>query len=161
MVTIMDECLRKLTGDPGFLKYHAETVKGQTFNPFDVLRYSDYEIRHSNVLAWLLQPNETHGIGDAFIREFTSAMNDSAESQGTPAVPLPSSFDARNLRVERELDHVDITLFLEDERVVIAIENKIEETSPKDAAQVLDYENILNARYDGMYRRIQSVLLTN
>ena len=65
----MDADLKKLIDDPRFLKYHAETVKGKRFNPFDVLRYSDYEIRHSNVLAWLLQPNETHRIGDAFLRE--------------------------------------------------------------------------------------------
>ena len=68
-MTSMDQHLRELIDDPRFLKYHAETLQGKTFNPFDVLRYSDYEIRHSNVLAWLLQPNDTHGIADAFIRD--------------------------------------------------------------------------------------------
>lgn len=30
------------------------------FNPFKVLRVAKYEIRHSNVLAWLFDPNENH-----------------------------------------------------------------------------------------------------
>lgn len=34
------------------------------FNLFDVLKISRLEIRHSNVLAWLLETNENHGFGD-------------------------------------------------------------------------------------------------
>ena len=143
----MDQDLQKLIDDPRFLKYHAETVKGKTFNPFDVLWYADYEIRHSNVLAWLLQPDETHGIGDAFIRDFTTALNEGARSQDIPLVPVPSSFEAENVRVERELDCVDITIFFRNERVVIAIENKIEETSPEHATQVASYEEKLREKY--------------
>lgn len=37
------------------------------FNIFDVLKISRTEIRHSNVLAWLLDANENHGLGDMFI----------------------------------------------------------------------------------------------
>lgn len=38
------------------------------FNLFDVLKISRMEIRHSNMLAWLLNPNENHGMGDAFLK---------------------------------------------------------------------------------------------
>ena len=57
--------LRKLIDDRRFLEYHKKTLKRREFNAFDVLRYSDYEIRHSNVLAWLLQPDGTHRLGPA------------------------------------------------------------------------------------------------
>ena len=43
------------------------------FNIFDVLKISRTEIRHSNVLAWLLDANENHGLGDMFIRESSIA----------------------------------------------------------------------------------------
>ncbi len=39
------------------------------FNLFDILKASRNEIRHSNVLSWLLDPNENHGIGDIFTRK--------------------------------------------------------------------------------------------
>ena len=31
------------------------------FNLFDILKISRVEIRHSNMLSWLVNPNETHG----------------------------------------------------------------------------------------------------
>ena len=64
----MEEDLKRLLDDPRFRDYHERTRKREDFNTFDVLRYSDYEIRHSNVLAWLLQPGATHGIGDEFLK---------------------------------------------------------------------------------------------
>ena len=38
------------------------------FNIFDVLKISRTEIRHSNMLGWLLDPNENHGLGDKFLK---------------------------------------------------------------------------------------------
>ena len=40
------------------------------FNLFDILKISRVEIRHSNMLSWLLNPNENHGFGDRIIRGF-------------------------------------------------------------------------------------------
>ena len=42
----------------------------EKFNIFDCLKLSRQEIRHSNFLAWLLDPKETHGLGDYFIKEY-------------------------------------------------------------------------------------------
>ena len=42
----------------------------EKFNIFDCLKLSRQEIRHSNFLAWLLDPNETHGMNDYFLKEF-------------------------------------------------------------------------------------------
>ena len=40
------------------------------FNLFDILKITRTEIRHSNMLSWLLSPNENHGLGDSIIRGF-------------------------------------------------------------------------------------------
>lgn len=57
--------LRKLTGN---------------FSIFDAMGAAYTEIKHSNILAWLLNPYETHGWGEAFLREFvmiiSSILND-------------------------------------------------------------------------------------
>ncbi len=44
-----------------------EEVSG--FNPFRVLKLEHYEIRHSNFLVWLLNPQESHGIDDVFLKK--------------------------------------------------------------------------------------------
>ena len=38
-------------------------------NVFDILNVTNYEIRHSRILSWLLNPDENHELGDAFLRE--------------------------------------------------------------------------------------------
>ena len=39
----------------------------EAFNIFRILRFEHGEIRHSNFLAWLLQPAEPHGLGITFL----------------------------------------------------------------------------------------------
>ncbi len=40
------------------------------FNIFETLNIVEVEVRHSNVLAWLLNPLSNHGIGSYFLQNF-------------------------------------------------------------------------------------------
>ena len=40
------------------------SAKLSEFNVFRALKIEHLEIRHSNVLAWLLDPGESHGLSD-------------------------------------------------------------------------------------------------
>lgn len=40
------------------------------FNPIRVMRMERMEIRHSAILAWLLDPAESHGLEDKFLKAF-------------------------------------------------------------------------------------------
>ena len=42
----------------------------QNPNIFQILRISKTEIRHSNFLAWLLDANQSHKLGDIFLKRF-------------------------------------------------------------------------------------------
>lgn len=50
-------------------KFHELHQHFDQFNPLKVLRVDQYEIRHSNVLAWLFDPNENHRLGSFFLRK--------------------------------------------------------------------------------------------
>jgi hypothetical protein len=96
------------------------------FNIFKVLRIEQAEIRHSNVLAWLLDPQQNHGLGNAFLRRFLSTIlldNESAEIALTPA-----QIELMNMaHVEgwREWKKTDIVAFSRSEEWILLIENKI------------------------------------
>ena len=152
---IRDE-LRNLFQDIGFEKYHKAVLNPKNFNLFEVLRYADYEIRHSNILAWLLQPESSHGIHTVFIEKFIMLLNQKADVD-----ILPKKFDFRdsNLLIERELDHVDITIFLEKEKTLFAIENKTGKKSSEHYKQVERYKRELSKKYKNKYN-IFAVLLT-
>jgi len=99
------------------------------FNPFKVLKISQYEIRHSNVLAWLLNPNENHNLGDKILKKIIlQILIDSNNQEIVPDnidikdVHIPSFSDAR---VYREHHHIDILVVSETNRFVLLIENKI------------------------------------
>lgn len=145
----MDKELDKLVEDSGFLRYHAEYAKQREFNAFDVLRYAEYEIRHSNVLGWLLDPGETHGVGRAFLDRFLGEVNESITDRGEQRV-----------RVYRELHYVDVTVFLESarDRHIVAIENKPGGYSPEHLAQVCGYAKELRKKYPDY--TLHNVLLT-
>ncbi len=151
----MDEKLRTLLDDPRFREYH-RGLKPE-FSAFDVLRNADYEIRQSNVLAWLLQSSETHGVGSAFLEWFVAHVRE--RLRDGDAKPLPElGFEASSVGVWRERDYVDATLAFEREKCLIAIENKMSPATAAHVKQVRRYERELRIRYPG--HAVRSVLLT-
>ena len=100
------------------------------FNIFRVLRLQDHEIRHSNVLAWLLDPNENHGLGDMFLRRWLMRVfHDAAPNH--PSYLDPVEIDSRpflSVNIHREWAHVDLLVEIttnSNAKWVISIENKV------------------------------------
>jgi len=65
------------------------------FNIFQVLGFEYGEIRHSNVLAWLLNPSESHGLDDLFLQNWLKRVLH--EAQVEPAI-TPIDVDCWNVR---------------------------------------------------------------
>jgi hypothetical protein len=59
--------LANIVSRPDFKKL---SEKLTSFTPFRVLRVEQYEIRHTNTLAWLLDPEGSHGLKRAFLDRF-------------------------------------------------------------------------------------------
>lgn len=155
----MDERIRKLLGDKAFKDYAALT-KEREFNAFDVLRYSDYEIRHSNVLAWLLTPGETHGVGDAFLSKVVECLQKKKPSGRLERLDLAFGFASEDVRVERERDYVDVMVFFEKApRVLLVVENKPCRRTSEHVKQLRRYVEEQCEKRGASYR-VQGVLLT-
>lgn len=71
---LLEKDLFQLLADDGFIQLNEQISQ---FNPFEVLKLKGHEIRHSNMLAWLLNPNESHGLGFDFLEQFALVMADS------------------------------------------------------------------------------------
>lgn len=153
----MDRNLQNLIESSEFEQYH-KAQQDPPFNVFDVLRNADYEIRHSNVLAWLLDPNENHGIGDKFLRKFIRHLNEQADKQRIERVRVPSAREMSDVGVERETLYVDILIVFRSARLLLAVENKTVERTRDHYAQAKGYETELRDEY-GTYV-IRSILLT-
>ena len=86
------------------------------FNLFDVLKISGTEIRHSNVLAWLLDPNENHGLGDAVLRRLLQTL-----VINSPQADVFHSLlmDLYGFTVLREWEHIDLLAVSHEERFLL------------------------------------------
>lgn len=115
--------LEELVLDPDL-----ETLEGQIgrFNLFEALRVVQQEIRHSAFLAYLLDPNESHGLSDSFaIRLLQRAVT--AEAKAAPSVTAVD-LDAEGLKdalVFTEREGIDILLVDDHLRLTVVLENKI------------------------------------
>lgn len=125
-------------------------------NIFDILKISGMEIRHSNFLAWLLDPNESHKLGDKFLKKFlinTIKNNDESNDITSIDIELMNLYD---FKVYRELYNIDLLLISEENEFIIAIENKI--YSKESINQLKRYKEVLDTRYGSKYKYLRIFL---
>lgn len=94
-----------------------------SINIFDILKISNAEIRHSNIIAWLLDPNGNHGLGDEFIKRLISYLAKCCASSDQAVELLMCNNYSFNVR--REWRNIDLLITSSESKIVIAIENKI------------------------------------
>lgn len=127
------------------------------FNIFDVLKVSRMEIRHSNTLGWLLDPNENHGFGDAFLNSVFQKLIEK-DSSGKYDIFQVLLSDMYSFSVLREWKNIDILISSADEKIVLAIENKV--GSHEHSNQLNRYKSYLEQDYPD-YKRFYVFLTPN
>jgi len=93
------------------------------FNPIRVMRMEGMEIRHSAILAWLLDPIENHGFGDAFLRAFLAQALRGADNPALTALDV-SKADLRDAEIQREKRNIDLFVSSPSNGWAFIIENK-------------------------------------
>ncbi len=118
------------------------------FNLFETLDLVNAEIRHSNVLSWLLNPNENHGLGTYFLGIFLKHFL----SENKTTIDTLSIFDIEMLNyndveIRREWKNIDILIIIRetDKNIVVVIENKIK--SSEHSNQLERYREVIEKEY--------------
>ena len=122
------------------------------FDAIDFLRLSNAEEFHSNFLAWLLNPQQNHGLGGYFLKTFLYQTCTAASKLGISAI-TPSRIHATDwspTEVRREWQYIDILILNRDARFVCAVENKIRAAEGIDAdgtSQLTRYRETLEREF--------------
>lgn len=139
------------------LEFELLNNKLNRFNPFKVLRIDKFEIRHSNFLAWLLDPTQNHKLGNSFMKKFLAKIILKEENKillekyNIDLLKIKeSSFE--DLIVLREVStsserKIDLLSISENMKLVLLIENKYK--SGESEGQLDDYLNYIKAKYSG------------
>lgn len=129
------------------------------FNIFEAVGVVRQELRHSDFLAFLLDPRQNHGLGESFVRRLLQKILLAAND----ATPLLSpvhldSWDLGRIIVRREWQNIDILLVDRTNRLVVVIENKIDST--EHSGQLGRYLGLAGAEYPTPPWRRLAVYLT-
>jgi len=145
----------------GNVRFNELKEKLSAFNPFKVLRLSEYEIRHSNMLAWLFDPHESHAFDDLILKTFFFEVcneNPGLLAEGILAGVYKSGLDDAQIIREQKVPggFIDLLIVSEHSRLVMIIENKFRAKESK--GQLARYREYAEKTYPGY--DIFSVFLT-
>ncbi|PFN25107.1 PD-(D/E)XK nuclease family protein [Bacillus cereus] len=146
------EILSLLDNSMEFDKLHS---KFNRFNPFKILKVDKFEIRHSNMIAWLLDPMENHHLGSMFVNKILSktfVKTENEELIGQYNFIKLHKQSLQDLEVFREVQtknnkRIDILAISEAQKVAILIENKYK--SSESDGQLQNYINFVSEKYKG------------
>lgn len=104
------------------------------------------EIRHSNMLAWLLTPNESHGLKDQFLRRYLMHVSNETENEFLEPVEI-DSVQINGVEVLREWQNIDLLIDLDtsEGKWLVVVENKI--NSKQHSQQLTRYREVAEQAY--------------
>lgn len=114
-------------------------------NVFDILKVTKSELIHSNILAWLLNANESHGFGSKFIRGIFQIFIENSDTLHDFIFTLLLA-DYHDFIIKREVYNMDLLLISEQRKIVVCIENKIKAREAH--AQLNKYRAQIEKLYD-------------
>lgn len=116
-------------------------------NIFRALSIERREVRHSNFLAYLLDPQENHGLRDIVLRKFLKDIFSDKKAQERTIYDA-DGLDLSLVEIRREWRHIDLLIVLPGD--VIAIENKVD--SGEHSNQLLRYQSTVSNSFHGKKR---------
>ena len=130
------------------------------FNPIRTMRMAEMEIRHSAILAWLLDPRETDGLGDRFLRGFLCEAMRDRSALGSPTALEIAQADLRDAEVRREWQNIDIFVLLPRLNWSFIVENKF--NSRQHEGQLSKYADRVKSIFhsDGEDLKVRGIFLT-
>lgn len=121
------------------------------FCPFEAIGMVDQEIRHSNFLTFILDPNRPHPFSGTLLKAFLTVVLAASEEGQFPLSPIELHFlDTSSASVFRERGRIDMLFeipFARDGKgLVVAVEIKIK--AKESRTQLRDYQKYVESHYD-------------
>ena len=158
------------------LKFEDEIVKPlllagferYKYNVFDILNIGRQELRHSDFLAFLMNPNRSGEVGQQFLRNFLALLSKENSELHLDFFKVFYG-ELENVIVRREYKKIDILVEIEiqNEKYVFVIENKVDadeqmydDDEEKEKSQLVEYKKEIDQEYN-KHKRIYLFLSPN
>lgn len=126
---------------------HLESIIDQ-FNMFESLGLVRQEILHSSFLHWLLDPAETHGLSDYWLRHFLRVVIKNGEEILGNRLSLfdLDGWDFSGAEVRKEWRNIDLLIVDDHNMFVCVIENKVDSNEHSD--QLNRYQKTVEREFE-------------
>ena len=126
-----------------------------SFNTLKILKLEHHEIRHSNILSWLLNPKENHNLRDYFLRKVVEHLILIDENNTNPQYAKVADILNHSLmdsHVYREVKttnnrYIDLLIVNQQLKTIFLIENKFYSTESEN--QLDDYLDYIQKTFEG------------
>lgn len=147
--------LKQLILDEDFT--NLQNLAGEEVNLMEILGVAHRELQHSNFLAWLFNPNESHNLGDFTVKEFIKLYYRENQFADLGLQTKLSVFDFvhldfDDLEIRREYKNIDLILLSRKNEFCIVIENKIYSSEGK--GQLKKYRELIEKEYPDFKHKI-------
>lgn len=125
-----EDILVRLIRDLESVEHRFKEDINRGFNIFAAAGLVRQEIRHSTILAYLLNPAESHGLGDRLAKHIINYVTQKSSHAATPNALKVALADFDDLIVDTEVGYnkkrIDILAYSIRNEVVLVIENKVD-----------------------------------
>lgn len=127
------------------------------FNIFEAVGMVSQEIRHSFFLKFLLDPSESHGLGDVFLKRLLQKVLTEVRGASLPISLIDLDvWDLEDTAVLREWNSIDILILNASNKLAVIVENKV--YSEEHSDQLERYWSVVEKNHDGW--RVLGLFLT-
>ena len=144
--------LEKLITDDDFKQLRDLT---KYVNIYKIIGMGNQEIKHSNTIAWFLDPLESHNLGSLFFQKIISHLfNEKPDYFNDKDINILELLlsDLDDAKVVREENNIDILFRSQKAKFILCIENKVWAGLSKD--QLNNYREDIMERYDESYKKV-------
>ncbi len=118
------------------------------FNIFEAIGVVRQELRHSDLLAFLLDPRGSHGLGEAFLKRLLQRVLATDRTVRASVTPIELELWSLNrVEVRREWNHIDVLLLDEEHKLAVIVENKI--GTSEHSGQLRRYYEVVKQHHPG------------
>lgn len=124
-------------------------VFSKNFNMFEAAGMVRQEIRHSNVLSFLINPSQPHGLNDGLLRRLIHVASQGKKHKDSPKQLDLALADFSDIKIRREEMHLDILAYSPKNQLVVVLENKVDASEGFDQLSTYREKIQKDARFDG------------
>ncbi|MCL2771005.1 MAG: PD-(D/E)XK nuclease family protein [Firmicutes bacterium] len=141
-------------------------------NVFDILQITEWEIKHSQMLAYLCNPSVSGSVGKTFLKELLTKISKNPSpladelraslldllNESSSSITVSREYFVSKVHPEKNDSQIDLVIVFKKQQFIITIENKINAKEDVTSNQLQRYQDRMQAAFPTPYKHLRLFL---